>query len=94
MKVQQRSIKKHLFICTNKPSCGDNCGSKNSEELVKNQKVRLKENGLWDECKVTKSGCLGGCAFGVNATLYPDNTFISNISLDDEDDLYAILSAK
>lgn len=92
MKVEQRSIKKHLFICTNKPSCGDNCGSKNSEELVKKLKARLKDEGLWDEIKVTKSGCLGGCAFGVNATIYPDNLFLSNLDTDNEDELYELLT--
>lgn len=91
MKVQKRSIKKHLFICTNKPSCGDNCGSKNSEKLVKKLKTKLKENELWDEIKVTKSGCLGGCAFGINATLYPDNLFFSNLTEDDEAELFELL---
>ena len=92
MKSEKRSIKRHLFICTNKPKCGDNCGSKLSHELVKELKSRLKEEELWSDFKVTGSACLGGCAFGINAALYPDNKFITELNSEDADELYELLT--
>ena len=56
MKVEQRSIKKHLFICTNKPSCGDNCGSKNSEELVKKFPEELRNYDLDETYNFMRGG--------------------------------------
>lgn len=93
MNIEQRDLKKHLFICTNlKPEGRESCGPKGADELVLNLKVRLREDDLWEKVKVTKSGCLGPCAQGISATLYPDNLLITGITLDDEDALYKLIT--
>ena len=93
MQVEQRSIKKHLFICTNQREQGECCSQKGSEELVTKIKMRLREADLWNDYKVTKSGCLGPCAKGISAVIYPDNLLVTEISLDDEDELYQLLTS-
>jgi len=88
MKFEKRLTKRHLFICTNKKAEGASCGAKDSEELVQKIKLKLRENGLWDHFKVTKSGCLGPCAEGISAIIFPENELITKISLDDFEELY------
>lgn len=92
MKIQQRDIKKHLFICINERECGDDCHSKDALKLVKQLKMRLRDEGLWDDHKVSKAGCLGGCAFGIAATLYPDNILLTDITVEDADKLFDLLT--
>jgi predicted metal-binding protein len=92
MKTEQRALKKHLFICCNEKDSGDFCGSKKPQELINELKARLRENELWDEYKVTKSGCLGPCSEGISATLYPDNLLLTEISKDDIEELYNLLT--
>ncbi len=92
MKIEKRNIKKQLFICTNIREESASCGAKDSTQLLKNLKKRLKSAGLWGDYKVTKSGCLGPCKQGIAAALHPDNLLITEISLDDEDKLYDLLT--
>ena len=92
MEIKQREIKKHLFICCNeKPEPKDCCAQRNPTELVSLIKKRLRDNGLWNDYKVTKSGCLGPCSSGISATLYPDNLLITDLSVDDFEELYELL---
>ncbi|MEE2671875.1 MAG: (2Fe-2S) ferredoxin domain-containing protein [Bdellovibrionota bacterium] len=92
MKIQKREIKKHLFVCTNSRPCGDDCASKDALEIVATIKKRLRDEGLWENFKVSKSGCLGGCAFGTVATLYPDNLFFTEVSIENIDEIYELLT--
>ncbi len=91
MKTQNRSIKKHLFICNNARDCGDYCHSQNSERLIRSLKLKLREDDKWEEYKVTSSGCLGPCAQGISAVLYPDDLLITELSEDSFHELYELL---
>lgn len=91
MKIQQRSLKRHLFICVNERDCGQDCHEKGALRLVRQLKTMLREKGLWDRYKVSKAGCLGGCAFGITATMYPDNTLISQIQQEDAQKLLEMM---
>ena len=88
MKIVKRSIKRHLFVCCNRRDGEDSCATKNPEALVNNIKKRLREADRWDDYKVSKSGCLGPCAFGITATIYPDNILLTQLTIADEDELY------
>ena len=94
MKVEKRNIKRHLFICTNERPAGlkDSCGPKDAKGLIQNIKLRLREDGLWDQFKITGCGCLGPCEEGISAVIYPDNELITNLTLEKEDELYAHLT--
>ncbi len=91
MEIEKRNIKKQLFICTNQRDEGECCFFKGSLELVSRLKNRLKDQGLWKQYKVTKSGCLGPCKQGISAVLHPDNVLITKIRPEDEDELYELL---
>jgi predicted metal-binding protein len=89
--IENRSIKKHLFICCNVKDGKESCGAKDAEILVSKIKTRLRDQDLWDDFKVTKSGCLGPCARGISAALYPDNLLLTEIKISDEDQLFELL---
>ena len=91
MKIDQRDIKKHLFICCNERSAVACCSKKGALELVKSLKTRLLNEDLWSEYKVTKSGCLGPCSDGISATLYPDNLLLTQIKVTDADVLFDLM---
>lgn len=91
MKIKQRDINQHLFICCNDKKKDKCCGKKGAEDLVKALKKRLKKENLWGEYKVTKSGCLGPCSDGICATMYPDNLLITNLKECDDEKLFNLL---
>lgn len=92
MKIKQRNLEKHLFICCNQKDSGKCCANKSPEKLIKDLKKQLKSNKMWDKIKVSKSGCLGPCSEGISATLYPNNILITKISVDDTEKLYELLT--
>jgi NADH:ubiquinone oxidoreductase subunit E len=87
MKEKPLKIKRQLFICTNIKENGACCGAKGSLDLVSALKEELREKDLWYQYKVTKTGCLGGCADGINAHLYPDKKRFEKIQVTDKDEL-------
>ena len=94
MKITKRELKKHLFICCNEKKNDECCAHRGSEELVKSLKMKLREEDLWEEYKVSKSGCLGPCSDGITATLYPDNLLLTKIERSDIDKLFDLLVEK
>ena len=92
MNIEERPIKKHLFICTNTRELKDSCGPKDSQSIIQSIKNRLREEGLWDEYRVASSGCLGPCARGISAIIFPENLMITEIGLSDTDELYKLLT--
>ncbi|MFT6631330.1 MAG: putative metal-binding protein [Bacteriovoracaceae bacterium] len=91
MNIERRSIKKHLFICCNLKVGKESCGAKDAESLVALIKTKLRDQDLWDDFKVTKSGCLGPCSSGISATLYPDNLLITSLQVSDAEELFELL---
>ena len=97
MKLKDRKVKKQLFICCNERENGKvSCGNRDDIAigLIKKLKDKLKEDHLWEQYKVTKSGCLGPCSQGVNALLFPENIMISNLEMKNFDELYSFLTRK
>ncbi|MAX66673.1 MAG: (2Fe-2S) ferredoxin domain-containing protein [Bacteriovoracaceae bacterium] len=95
MKIEKRKTKRHLFICCNlKPETKPSCGAKDAQSLVQAIKSKLKKNDLWGEYKVSKSGCLGPCSYGVSALLFPENELITELTLSDEEALYQRLTGE
>ncbi len=93
MNIVKREIKGHLFVCCNIKAEGKpSCGPKEALEVVNEIKSYLRENGLWDEFKVTKSGCLGPCAKGISATLYPQNLLLTDITKQSVPELIKLLT--
>lgn len=93
MRISQRQTIRHLFICCNTRECGDYCSSEGAESLVKELKMKLKDAELWDQYKVSKAGCLGPCANGISAILFPENKLITDLTQDHVQELYDLLLA-
>lgn len=91
---EKREIVKYLFICSNTRENRESCGALDAEVLIKNLKNRLKEDLLWEKFKVARTGCLGPCAFGITALMFPENELLTKITLDDEDELYELLTSQ
>ena len=91
MEREKRSVQKHLFICTNIKENGECCGAKGSQELVSSLKAELRANNKYDDIKVSGTSCLGPCAKGISAVLYPENDQLTQLSKESFKELYQIL---
>jgi predicted metal-binding protein len=93
LKRDKRTVKRHLFICANEKPMGESCGPKDSQMLINSLKIKLRENDLWDDFKVTKTGCLGPCEEGISALMFPENEMLTGLRLSDEEKLYKMLTS-
>lgn len=80
---------RHIFICINKGTeeKPKGCGLKESEEIQKLLKLKVKELDLHKQVRVNKSGCLGACAWGITAVVYPEQIWYGGITIEDVDEI-------
>ena len=80
-----KTFRCHLFWCGNlredpaKPSCA----ARGSMEIGQKMKQYMRDKGLRDEVAVTKSGCIGQCAEGPSAIVYPEGVWYRIPSVED-----------
>ena len=91
MKTIDKKLTHHLFVCCRQRDGKPCCSSQGAEELVTKLKKWVKEEALNDQVKVTKSSCLGHCETGITACLYPENLWLQNLSLNDEEQIQSLL---
>lgn len=86
-------LEAHLFICTNTKQTGASCGAKGSVELRDQVKDwAAKEHPEWrGRVRVNASGCLGRCARGIAAVLYPQGSWITGLAKGDGPQLKRVL---
>ena len=87
MEAVSPRFEKYIFVCENERADGACCapvGFKIREALKK----AVKEQGLADRIRVSRSGCLDVCSEGPNVLLMPDNIWFKKVT---EDDLKKIL---
>lgn len=73
----------HIFICTNRRSEGHLsgcCASKGSEDLVVELKDQLGKSEMKGKVRINKAGCLGQCARGIAAVVYPRADWYGNLT--------------
>ena len=87
MDSEQKNLKGHLFICTHEREDRASCGALKSDELVKELKDWVKKEGLKQDIKVTRSGCLGLCDEGIAAVCYPQGRWYTQLNPKDADRL-------
>ncbi len=87
-----KSNDQYIFFCCNIKTNGRPfCGGEKTEALYEYCQEKLntyKENRPeFDKriIKANKTGCLGRCAVGPNAVVFPDNTWRRCVSTDDVD---------
>lgn len=78
-------MKAHLFVCTNTKREGDSCGPKGGGALKDATKAMCGQNLAEHRggFRVNASGCLGRCAEGIAAVLYPQGTWFTGLSAED-----------
>jgi NADH-quinone oxidoreductase subunit F len=72
------SARTHILVCT-----GGGCIASGALELSSALRECLKRYGLDQEARVVETGCLGPCAAGPVAVLYPDGVFYEKIKAED-----------
>lgn len=83
----------HCFVCTR---CTPK-GSGNPSPELGGQKLRdelkqmAKEQVFNKKIRINASGCLGHCEHGLNAVIYPQGEWHTDLTVDDTDKLLARL---
>lgn len=83
-------FERHIFFCTNRRDDGRACcedhGAKASRDYVKE---RVKALGLAAPggVRVNSAGCLGRCALGPTAVVYPEGVWYSYRNREDLDEI-------
>jgi len=72
----------HILVCT-----GGGCIASGALDVSDALRKKIAARGLADEVKVIETGCLGPCAVGPVAAVYPDGVFYQNLRADDADEI-------
>ncbi len=95
-----RKLDTHVFVCTNTRPNGKDCTGKGAVELREKLKLHCqKTREDWHgRVRINASGCLGRCAEGATAVIYPQNIWHTGLTATTEaavlEDLAKILDAK
>ena len=71
-------FRSHVLVCT-----GGGCIASGALAVSAAFSEELKTKGLAEEVQVVETGCLGPCAVGPVALIYPDGVFYQNIKVPD-----------
>ncbi|XMB68095.1 NADH-quinone oxidoreductase subunit NuoF [Mycoplasmatota bacterium zrk1] len=77
--------KKELLVCA-----GTGCMSSKSLKIIENLEKAIKDNGL--DIDVHGTGCFGFCGKGPIVKIMPDDTFYSEVSVDDAEKIVSHLA--
>ena len=92
MKQKKSPYKSHLFICTKSRDDGSkSCGDRVSPELKSVLKDAVKDHGWKGIVRISESSCLGVCAAGPNIMIYPQQIWLTNVSINDVPEILQIL---
>jgi NADH-quinone oxidoreductase subunit F len=78
------NVRTHVLVCT-----GGGCIASGALEVSAALRAQIEKHGLQQEIKVIESGCLGPCAVGPVAAVYPDAVFYQNLRPDDAAEIVA-----
>ena len=82
-----------IFVCQNARANGQriSCAGEGrcGEKILSKLKSYVKEKGLEEMVRVSKSGCLEKCELGPNAALMPQNEILTGLSEKDADEIIA-----
>ena len=86
MESSKPAFEKYVFVCTNERNDGDrvSCGKTFcGKELHAKLKEAVKQAGIADKVRVSKSGCLDVCEEGANVLIYPENLWLKHVEVSD-----------
>lgn len=70
--------KMHLLVCG-----GTGCRASQSDEIVDTLNAEIKNLGLENDAQVVTTGCFGFCEKGPIVKIIPDNTFYTQVTIED-----------
>ena len=82
METSKPLFKKYVFVCENRRAEGCFCGEA-GERIKEALKKGVKEKGLAQAVRVSRSGCLDICDEGPNVLLMPDNIWFKHVREED-----------
>lgn len=92
------SYEKHIFICENTRDPKNDilgcCGLKGGAEIASRLKKMVSDAGLKKTVRVNRAGCLGDCRNGVVIVIYPEGKWLTNVTLNDVDDIFNYIQKK
>ena len=86
MDVKVNPYRKTVFVCTHSREDGRiSCANpgRDGANICEALKNAVKEAGLKKQVRVARSGCLDLCEKGPNILLYPENEWLSGVTLAD-----------
>jgi NADH-quinone oxidoreductase subunit F len=75
-------VRSHVLVCA-----GAGCVASGALEVSAAIQTALQKYGLEGEVRIVETGCLGPCAVGPVAVVYPDGVFYQGIKPEDADEL-------
>jgi (2Fe-2S) ferredoxin len=84
MKSKKTPYKCHVFVCLK--SRGDerkSCSDGESADIKALMKDEINDRGWKDKVRVSDSGCLGVCGVGPNVMIYPQGTWLTQVTPSD-----------
>ena len=88
MESSKPNFIKYIFVCENKREKDACCGAEGAR-IREALKELVKQSGLSQKIRVSRSGCLDVCSEGPNVLLMPDNIWFKHV---EEKDIEKILA--
>jgi NADH-quinone oxidoreductase subunit F len=82
--MENNQARLHVLVCA-----GAGCVASGSLEVSAALQQEIERQGLAKEVKVVETGCLGPCAAGPVAVVYPDGVFYQNLKPEDAREIVA-----
>ena len=84
MKDIKTGYRKLILVCVNERDGGEvACSQRNSAEIHKRLKERVKASGRSGVIRVSRTRCLGQCDKGPTVAVYPDGCWYGSVTLAD-----------
>lgn len=80
------SSKLHFFVCVQNRPAGHSrgsCQAKGSPSLYQEFQEELERRALFEDVRLTLTGCLGPCTHGPNVLVYPDGVLYGHVTRED-----------
>lgn len=77
---------KHVFVCVQNRPVGHprgSCQAKGGPRVFQAFMDEFNRRGLWNDHRLTNTGCLGPCERGASVVVYPDGVFYGPVSASD-----------
>ena len=82
-------FQKYIFVCENQKPEGD-CCSEAGLKIRELLKEKIKQRGLSQKIRVSRSGCLDVCSEGANVLLMPDNVWFKRVAEKDVEEILMV----